>query len=282
MNEPKRLIDQCESELEWALLREGRRTTHDEARRMRVLGAVGVGLAVTAGAKTSWALVATWQKLLLGGVAVCSGVGGGVLAVQGYRAMHPAAQVATAGAGVFVSKQVSPRPDLLEATLPVAAADLSRAAVVREGAVPATGESAVSPSRPGVGNETGNGAGAVSGAGAVNGGARAVSGERRASERTTPERGVADRGGSLREEVAVLDRARAAARSGHNAEALTLVDSYVRDFPQGSLRLEAEVVRVQALAAAGRRSEASLRAKKLLAQSPNSVVASRLRGYILE
>jgi hypothetical protein len=259
MNDPKRLIDQCDSELEWALLREGRRSNHNEARRLQVLAAVGVGAAVTAGAKTSWALAATWQKLLLGGVAVCSGVGGGVLAVQGYRAMHPPAQAASANTHV-TNPQLRPQEQLgagSESEPPSGAQPAGGSqASVEQGAEPNVEQGAAVPAE----------------------GAPVAS----LSRRRVSERGVAASGGSLREEVAVLDRARVAARAGRSTEALTLVDSYMRDFPQGSLRLEAEVVRVQALAAAGRRSEASLRAKKLLAQSPNSVVASRLRGYVQE
>src|SRR5690606_26967779 len=61
---------------------------------------------------------------------------------------------------------------------------------------------------------------------------------------------------SLNEEVALLDRARSAVRAGHPADALTRLDEHSARFPKGSLALEAQVLRVQALAAAGRTEEA--------------------------
>ena len=87
---------------------------------------------------------------------------------------------------------------------------------------------------------------------------------------------------SIRDEVALLDRARAAVGGGDGSLALRHLDHYASEFPKGSLRLEAEVLRIQALASAGRKVEASQRAKRLLARSPNSVVASRLRRYVVE
>jgi TolA-binding protein len=86
----------------------------------------------------------------------------------------------------------------------------------------------------------------------------------------------------LNEEIALLDAARAAVNAGRPTEALERLDDHSRRFPKGSLALEAEVVRVQALAAAGRSEEASRRAKRVLSRSPNSVVAARLRRYVLE
>jgi hypothetical protein len=45
------------------------------------------------------------------------------------------------------------------------------------------------------------------------------------------------------------------------------------------MRLEAEVLKVEALAASGRTGEASRLADRLLVRNPKSVVASRLRRF---
>ncbi|HEX6765176.1 MAG TPA: hypothetical protein VF103_06850 [Polyangiaceae bacterium] len=63
--------------------------------------------------------------------------------------------------------------------------------------------------------------------------------------------------GSLGRESELLSRALAKLRRDHDARAaLTLLDQHARDFPAGSLRLEADVARVDALLALGRSAEA--------------------------
>jgi predicted Zn-dependent protease len=86
----------------------------------------------------------------------------------------------------------------------------------------------------------------------------------------------------LNEELGLLDQARAAIRQGRPNEALARLDEHSTRFPKGALSLEAQVLRVQGLAAAGRTEEASRRAKRILSRSPNSVVAQRLRQYVIE
>jgi hypothetical protein len=86
----------------------------------------------------------------------------------------------------------------------------------------------------------------------------------------------------LNDEIALLDRARAAINGSRPNEALLRLDEHASRFSKGGLALEAQVLRVQALAAAGRREEASRRAKRILSRSPNSVVAQRLRQYVIE
>jgi tetratricopeptide (TPR) repeat protein len=63
--------------------------------------------------------------------------------------------------------------------------------------------------------------------------------------------------GSLGRESELLARALAKLRRDHDARAaLALLDEHARDFPAGSLRLEADVARVDALLALGQRAEA--------------------------
>src|SRR5690606_31049317 len=69
---------------------------------------------------------------------------------------------------------------------------------------------------------------------------------------------------SLNEELALLDQARAAIRQGRPNDALARLDEHSSRFPKGALSLEAQVLRVQGLAAAGRTEEASRRAKRIL------------------
>lgn len=86
---------------------------------------------------------------------------------------------------------------------------------------------------------------------------------------------------SIRDEVRALDSVRSALSAGQPSVALSRLSDYSQTFPKGALRMEAAVLRVKALAAAGRTQEASRRAQALVSRNPNSVVASRLRRYIV-
>jgi hypothetical protein len=245
MKDPKRLVEDCGSELELMLLQEGRRSFMDETRRLKVLGALGVGTAVAASSKTGWALATTWKKVWVGGLAVCAGVGGSVYFAQNQSVSPPATDP------VFAPKALELAP--VEAQAPSLAVEPAAVAPV---VAPAE---QTSPSQP------------------------LDAAQQRGTVASKVERhAAAPRTSSLAQEVAAIDQARAAVRSGNGAQALGLVEDYLQEFPKGGLRLEAEVVRVQALAALGKRAEASARAKKLLSRNPNSVLAGRLRGYVVE
>ncbi len=84
---------------------------------------------------------------------------------------------------------------------------------------------------------------------------------------------------ALSEELARLDGARTKLASGQPSAAIEALDAYGREFPRGSLRLEASVLRIEALAKAGRTSEARDRAKRFLAAHPNSVLGARVKRY---
>lgn len=85
---------------------------------------------------------------------------------------------------------------------------------------------------------------------------------------------------TLAAEVAAIDGARNALRSGDAAGALRLLDAYGRDFPKGSLGLEAQVLRIEALDASGQKQKARALAERFLAAHPNSVLAPRLKAVL--
>lgn len=138
-------------------------------------------------------------------------------------------------------------------------------------------------------------AGAGAGAGGANGqGAR---GERQSVDRSAAERGQAERAAldigadevskaappsTLEQELAVLDAARGALAAGRWGDAQRHLSDYAKRFPRGKLGLEAEVLRIEALASSGDAEGASRRASAILKRSPNSVVAARLRRFVRE
>jgi hypothetical protein len=87
-------------------------------------------------------------------------------------------------------------------------------------------------------------------------------------------------GAALTAEVKALDAVRAALAQGDAGRALTLLDSYSKTYPRGRLELEAEVLRIDALARSGQSDLARNRANLFLKRHPKSVLASRVRGYL--
>ncbi|MGK3992089.1 hypothetical protein [Sorangium sp. So ce1024] len=85
---------------------------------------------------------------------------------------------------------------------------------------------------------------------------------------------------ALQAELDALDAARSTLSSGNAQGALSLLDAYTREHPRGRLRLEAEVLRIDALAKSGRTDAAAQRAQAFLRRHPNSVLASRVRRYV--
>lgn len=82
---------------------------------------------------------------------------------------------------------------------------------------------------------------------------------------------------ALQQELAQLDLVRARLSSGRAEQALSLLDAYDRGSPRGSLRLEAEVLRIDALSRSGRVDQARARARAFLTRHPTSVLAARVR-----
>ena len=84
----------------------------------------------------------------------------------------------------------------------------------------------------------------------------------------------------LAAELVALDAARAKLSNGKPSAALLSLDDYARAYPRGRLELEAEVLRIDALAKSGQAAAAKKRAESFLRRHPNSVLASRVRGYL--
>lgn len=84
---------------------------------------------------------------------------------------------------------------------------------------------------------------------------------------------------SVKAELGLLEQARSSLNGGSPSSALQALSRYNERYPRGSLRLEAEVLKVEALAASGRIAEAARLADRVLARNPKSVVAARLRRF---
>jgi len=84
----------------------------------------------------------------------------------------------------------------------------------------------------------------------------------------------------LAAELGALDVVRARLSNGDTSGALAKLDDYSRTYPRGRLVLEAEVLRIDALSRAGQRDQAKKRAEAFLRRHPNSVLATRVRGYL--
>ena len=92
----------------------------------------------------------------------------------------------------------------------------------------------------------------------------------------------AARAATLSEELGRIDRARLALASGDARRALEQLEGYDCVFPAGRLQIEAEVMRIDALAKLGRKDVARQRAEAFLRRHPNSVLATRVRAHVAD
>jgi outer membrane protein assembly factor BamD (BamD/ComL family) len=84
----------------------------------------------------------------------------------------------------------------------------------------------------------------------------------------------------LEDQVAAIDRARAALERGDAAECLAKLASYDRSFPDGMLSQEATLLRVQALVQRGDRVAARDVAARFIASHPASPHEQRIRRLL--
>jgi hypothetical protein len=89
-------------------------------------------------------------------------------------------------------------------------------------------------------------------------------------------RPVASVAPDLREEIRLLDQARAAIRAGDGGQALALLGKYARKYPRGQFRQEAQVLRVEALKQSGNQQAAVALGKKFVAAHPESPHVERV------
>ena len=82
---------------------------------------------------------------------------------------------------------------------------------------------------------------------------------------------------SLQDELVLFKQAKRALDSGKANEAVSLLDRFAKEFPKGALRLEAQVLRAEALCAAGRTSAATKLRDRFVDRHPSNPLASRMR-----
>lgn len=239
MTDPRRLLEARPSELEAALLRVGRTYRASERARAKTLAALGVVSSSLLGAKIAVAGVSL-KALLLGGAVAVAVVAGSTLTADRLSRSHPT---------------VADDPGM-----PASPPELD------PGQHPAAG-GALGPIQ-----ESGN--------------AAATAPQEELTPPPAPEppaaaapKSVARPPGntSIAAELRALDAARRALSSGDGRRALRLLDAHGRDFPQGRLGLEAEVLRIEALAQTGNRGLAATRARGFLERYPESVFAPRVK-----
>jgi hypothetical protein len=86
----------------------------------------------------------------------------------------------------------------------------------------------------------------------------------------------------LAQELASVDQARSALRSGNAAAALEQVSRYERTYRRPRFAPEASALRIEALIAQGRRTEAAQLARVFMANHPGHPLTLRLRSFLGE
>ncbi len=84
----------------------------------------------------------------------------------------------------------------------------------------------------------------------------------------------------LDREIARVEAARAALGSNEPTKTLQLLDSYDRDFPHGAFSVEVSVLRIEALARAGRTDEARRLGSRFLAEHHEGAFARRVTATL--
>jgi hypothetical protein len=93
--------------------------------------------------------------------------------------------------------------------------------------------------------------------------------------RETPSIAASD--AKLRDEIRLLDRARAALRMRSPQQALQELKLYFEGHPRGMLEPEAAVLRIEALRETGDREKAAAASREFLARHPDGPLADRVR-----
>lgn len=85
---------------------------------------------------------------------------------------------------------------------------------------------------------------------------------------------------ALTQELAAIDRARMALRNGDAALTLKTLAEYERAFPQGVMKTEAALVRIEAMVASGDRASAEKEATRLLSSGAPQLVQQRVQRLL--
>ena len=89
-------------------------------------------------------------------------------------------------------------------------------------------------------------------------------------------------GDMLREEMALIARARAAMREREPKRALEVLENHLRDFPTGRMREDRAALRIEALCLVGKRRQASIELERFERTHPASANLERLRSLCTE
>ncbi|HET7539629.1 MAG TPA: hypothetical protein VFK05_07150 [Polyangiaceae bacterium] len=246
MNEPTRLLEAPESELERALLDAGRSYRAPGSARAKTLLALGLTAVTTSTAPSAVAATSSLSKVTLSKLAIgVFALGAVAVPVWRYVGQHGGAPAPASAPAVTAAAPVVAPPAAASEPAPVQAPSPEPAA--SDSAAPEPAEL-----RP------------------------AASGRSVSSMRAEPKPASAP---PLSAELAALDAARTSLSHSDPAAALAALDGYSRDFPHGRLKLEAEVLRIGALSKSGQTELARKRAQTFLRLHPDSVLASRVRSY---
>lgn len=274
MSDPKRLFDDGADDLTKTLLRAGRTLDAEQARErtLALLGAAGAGAAAAAaavatpsGVKGVLHLVsATALKWLgVGLLAAAAAVGGAAFFAR------PSPEAADRPETTAQGSEAPPGPDQRPSNPVVLDPNTAQSIPSSEasggetGGAPTPGDQAGGATRPKVAAPSRE--------------APAPEAKAQASAQSS---GAAanSQGDSLTEEVMALKRAREALAAGRPQKALTELNIYDQRFRGGRLSLEAEVLRIEALAQSGERKAAAARAASFLSAHPSSPYANRVRA----
>jgi hypothetical protein len=249
MSDPRRLVE--EGDLGASLLSAARVLDADDARARKIalLGVAASGTAVTAAAIAARVLpkslgAALLTKSVVVGLVVAMASGGVLVALSHARS----GSVATAPHPIAASTPVlapaateSPTEPIDAPSVPVAPPPATPTVQARA-AAPSTVDA--DPSKPG--------------------GAPAVAS-------SAPQSHLAD-------EVASLQQARSELLAGQPGRALATLEAHQKQFPHGLLGIEAEVLRIEALAQSGHTNVAAARARRFVALHPNTPYGVRLQA----
>jgi hypothetical protein len=250
---PKRLVDEGDP-FESALLRGARAYQPDPAARAHTLAALGLasGATVAVGATAAkgglgWLLRTVTGKIVLSVIA-CGVIGGTVLVATQYARRSERAAVAPAGSTTIALAERPKPPTSAPSATPV-----TPDTPITKSPVVASASASASQVPPPL--------------------ATARPTAPSASSSAPPKADLAG-------EAALLDRARTALGAGDPAAALAALDEHRRGFPRPMLGIEAQVLRIEALARQGNGAQAKSLGEAFLARNPDSPHAARVRSLI--
>jgi hypothetical protein len=267
MSEPRRLLEDGESEFERSLLRSAKHDAPSPALRHKTLVAFGLGTGVASAAATATA-TATAMATATAATATAArlallkwigfGVMSGVLTVAAVAVTHSSsAPPVRASAGALLAPVEAP----VKGAAPVSA----EAPTLDPAKLPAPSSEARAPELgvPPVAVEA----------------SRSVEPDKR-SDGPRPAASVEPPRSTLADELATLDVAREAIAAGDASRAFQALDRHDRAFPRALLGPEATVLRVEAMVLRGDRTGAASLGTAFLAAHPRSPHASRIRSLI--